>query len=469
LPYYVTERDAIMDPVALALNSASNPAAMAPRLAPSVLPPMPRTVSETGLPFLFLAELAVKILFLGGQLRMTELAGRMALSVSVIDAVIVYLRAEKLCETSRAGGATGTDADVCYRLTDLGRVRGAEFLTRCGYSGPTPVPLESYNAAVAARSVIRMRIAREEVQANFNDIVVAPGIVDQLGVAMNSGRAMFIHGPAGSGKTFLSERLADLLQGEIAVPHAIFVGGEVVQVFDPVVHEARAADAGVEAPFRRAAGDARWVSCRRPAVLTGGELSLDMLDLKFDHTTRYYQAPPHLKANNGIFIIDDLGRQRCSPEDLLNRWIVPMDRRIDFLALHTGYKFQVPFDVIVVFSSNLPPEELGDGAFLRRIGYKIHIGPLAENDYRSIFMAACAGLGIAWDADAFDWLVRERHQREGRPLLACYPRDLLSQVRDRAAYEGVPPALTSEALGWAWNNFFTGHQVTAPAHRIEGE
>jgi hypothetical protein len=430
---------------------------------------MPRTASETGLPFLFLAELAVKILFLGGQLRMSELAARMRLSVGVIDALIVYLRAEKLCETSRTGGITGTDADVCYRLTDLGRVRGAEFFARCGYTGPAPVPLESYTAAVAARSVISMRIAREAVHATFNNIVVSAGILDQLGVGMNSGRAMFIHGPAGSGKTFLSERLAALLQGEVAVPYAIYVGGEVVQVFDAVVHVACAADAGNEAPFRRSAADARWVSCRRPAVLTGGELSLDMLDLKFDHATRYYQAPPHLKANNGIFIIDDLGRQRCAPEDLLNRWIVPMDRRIDFLSLHTGFKFEVPFDVIVIFSSNLPPEELGDGAFLRRIGYKIHIGALAESDYRRIFMAACARMGIAWDKGAFDWLVRERHLREHRPLLACHPHDLLCQIRDRAAYEGVPPALTPEALDWAWNNFFTGHQVMAPAHSIRGE
>jgi hypothetical protein len=194
-----------------------------------------------------------------------------------------------------------------------------------------------------------------------------------------------------------------------------------------------------------------------------------MLDLKFDHATRYCQAPPHLKANNGIFIIDDLGRQRCSPADLLNRWIVPMDRRIDFLSLHTGYKFEVPFDVIVVFSSNLPPAELGDGAFLRRIGYKIHVGPLVEDDYRRIFIEACVGLGIEWDEASFAWLLTERHAREDRPLLACYPRDLLSQVRDRAAYEGVLPELTPDALDWAWNNFFTGVQQSAPATTTEGE
>ncbi|RJG17814.1 hypothetical protein [Massilia cavernae] len=187
-----------------------------------------------------------------------------------------------------------------------------------------------------------------------------------------------------------------------------------------------------------------------------------MLDLKFDQTTRYYQAPPHLKANNGIFIIDDLGRQRCSPTDLLNRWIVPMDRKLDFLALHTGYKFQVPFDVIVVFSSNLPPAELGDGAFLRRIGYKVHVGPMLENDYKRIFMGCCEQYGIAWCADTFDYLIREYHQREDRALLACYPRDLLSQVRDKGAYEGETPVLTPASIGWAWKNYFTGDQHTAP-------
>ncbi|WP_227496713.1 ATP-binding protein [Massilia litorea] len=451
----------------LALDSESRPDINAPCPAPAVLPPAPLTVAQTGLPFLFLAELAVKTLFLGGLLRITELSARMKLGIGVIEPLIVYLRAERLCEISRAG-ATGTDADVCYKLTDLGRARGAEFLARCGYTGPAPVTLESYGDAVVARSVAAMHIGRAAVQAGFGQVVVPPAILDQLGTAMNSGRAMFIHGPAGSGKTFLAERLAELLTGAIAVPYAIYAGGEVIQMYDPVVHLPAETGPVPGLPFRRAAGDARWVHCRRPAVLTGGELSLDMLDLKFDHATRYYQAPPHLKANNGIFIIDDLGRQRCAPADLLNRWIVPMDRRVDFLSLHTGYKFEVPFDVIVVFSSNLPPAELGDGAFLRRIGYKIHVGPLGEDHYRRIFIEACAGLGIAWDEEAFDWLLKERHAREDRPLLACYPRDLLSQVRDRAAYEGVPPELTPDSLDWAWNNFFTGVQQ-APATGTEGE
>ena len=434
--------------------------AVATAVADTFVPRSPRTINETGLPFVFLVELAVKVLFLRGLVRLVELASHLRLSVSVLDPMITFMRAEKLCEVTRIG-STGTDADISYKLTDLGRVRGVEYLNRCGYAGPAPVTLECYSNEIRARSVASMRISRAAVLAEFGNLVVSSGVLDQLGTAMNSGRAMFIHGPAGSGKTYLAERLAGLLNGSISVPYALYVGGEVVQMYDPVVHrEPEGSGIAVDTFHPRVARDARWITCKRPAVLTGGELTLDMLDLKFDETTRYYQAPPHLKANNGIFIVDDLGRQRCSPTDLLNRWIVPMDRKVDFLSLHTGYKFQVPFDVIVVFSSNLPPAELGDGAFLRRIGYKIHVGPMVENDYRSIFMRACEEHGIEWSSDAFEYLLHDHHYREDRPLLACYPRDLLSQVRDKGAYEGEKPVLTPESLRWAWNNYFTGAQVT---------
>jgi SpoVK/Ycf46/Vps4 family AAA+-type ATPase len=302
-----------------------------------------------------------------------------------------------------------------------------------------------------------MNILREDVAREFSDIVVSPVALGQLGTAMNSGRAIFIHGPAGSGKTYLAERLAGLLQGHIAVPHALTVDGEVVQVFDPMIHTPiDDAPEPRESLDRRVLTDTRWVRCKRPSVLTGGELTLDMLDLRFDPGSRFYQAPPHLKANNGIFIIDDLGRQRCSPEELMNRWIVPMDRRIDYLSLHTGYKFLVPFDVIVVFSSNMPPEQLADGAFLRRIGYKIHIGPLSEADYEKIFRQVCASSAIPYSDEAFRYLLRERHEKEQRPLLACYPRDLLGQVRDLARYEGTAPRLDGRTLDWAWNNYFAG-------------
>jgi hypothetical protein len=206
----------------------------------------------------------------------------------------------------------------------------------------------------------------------------------------------------------------------------------------------------------RAPRDLRWPRSQRPAVLTGGELTLEMLDLRFDPASRLYLAPPHLKANGGIFIIDDLGRQRCTPGELMNRWIVPMDRRLDYLTLQNGYKFPVPFDMAVVFSSNLTPDALDDAAFLRRLGYKIHVGPLNAAQYESVFRQQCVALGIAWQAESFRYLRDQLHARQQQPLMACHPRDLLGQVCDLARYEGRSPQLSPEVLDWAWKNYFTG-------------
>jgi predicted ATPase with chaperone activity len=425
--------------------------------ADRLLPQAPRTVEEAGLPFLFLIELVAKVLFLRGQVRLVELAAHLKLNISVLNPLIVFMRTEKLCEVSRRGGS-GTDADLTYNLTDLGRARATEFLNRNAYAGPAPVPLAAYCAQVEAQSVAQMRIMREHIESEFDGIVVSPIVLEQLGAAMNSGRAIFVHGPAGSGKTYLAERLAGLLKGDIFVPYAILVDGEVVQVYDPIVHRApdRAIDETLDAFDKRALFDSRWMRSKRPAVLTGGELTLDMLDLRFDPGTRFYQAPPHLKANNGIFIIDDLGRQRCSVIELMNRWIVPMDRHFDYLSLHTGHKFLVPFDVIVVFSSNFPPEQLADGSFLRRLGYKIHVGSLDEPQYECVFRQVCEQFAVPYSCDAFQYLLHQHHYKEGRPLLACYPRDILAQVRDLAQYEGRAPSLDERVLDWAWNNYFVG-------------
>jgi hypothetical protein len=265
---------------------------------------------------------------------------------------------------------------------------------------------------------------------------------------------MYIYGPAGSGKTYLIERLAHVRKGTVAVPYALTVGGAIIQMYDPSVHHAVASG-----PARaRDEVDPRWVECARPAVLAGGELTLDMLELKYDAACGYYQAPPQLKANNGIFVVDDVGRQRCAPAELMNRWIVPMDRKVDVLTLHTGVKFQVPFDVQVIFSSNLTPRQIGDEAFLRRIGYKILVGPLGEADYRRVFASACAEFGVAFDEAAFDHLLAAHHHAQARPLMACYPRDLLSHIRDAAAFDGAVPVLEPESLARAWANNFNGHQ-----------
>jgi hypothetical protein len=420
----------------------------------------PRTVDETGLPFLFLAELLAKVLHQRGQLRLPELAAHLKLNVSVIDPLIAFLRAEKLCEVVRIGGS-GTDADLSYLLTEAGRTRAATVLARNAYAGPAPVTLAAYTAQVQAQSVADVHVTRQHMAAAFDGIVVNPRVLAQLGAAMNSGRAVFLHGLAGSGKTYLAERLRDLLSGAIAVPYAIMVDGEAVPVFDNVQHrplavvEEGAGQPGADRGFDRGTAlDMRWVrGLRRPAALAGGELTLDMLDLHFDAHTRLYQAPPHLKSNNGIFIIDDLGRQRCTPDALMNRWIVPMDRNVDYLTLHTGHTFEVPFDVIVVFSSNFVPQRLSDGAFLRRLGYKIDVPAASPEEYARLFAQACRGAGVAFDTGVFDYLI-ERHREHAIPLLACYPRDLLRQLRDLARYEEEAPQLTRRTLDWAWDNYF---------------
>lgn len=429
-------------------GKSSNLSACAPRA--------PRTLDETGLPFLFLVELLIKVLFLRGSVQLIDLSLHIKLNISVLDPLITFIRGEKLCQASRTG-ASGTDADLVYQLTELGRARGMECLRRNSYAGAAPVSLAAYCAQVDLQSVADMHVAREDMDATYHDVVVDPEVLEQLGVSMNSGRAVFIYGPAGGGKTYLGERLSRLLKGSIYLPHAIMIDGEVIQMYDPVVHCAM--DEGIEpahSSHSRSQVDARWVLSARPAVLTGGELTLDMLDLRFDFSTRFYQAPPHLKANNGIFIVDDFGRQRCSAVELMNRWIVPMDRRVDYLSLHTGHKFRVPFDVIVFFSSNLPPAKLADASFLRRLGYKIYVGPLTEEEYQRVFIAVCAQYGVPFSIDAFNYLLHEHHYKEDRALLACYPGDIVSQVRDIAVYEGRVPCLDSATLDWAWNNYFTG-------------
>ncbi|WP_312511782.1 ATP-binding protein [Massilia sp.] len=437
----------------------------------SMLPPQlpsdmraPRTVDETGLPFLFLAELMSKVLYQRGQMRLPELAAHLKLSVGVIDPLVAFLRGEKLVEVARVGNS-GTDADLSYVLTEAGRARAGAAVGRNAYAGPAPVTLAAYTAQVAAQSVAEVHVTRAAMHAAFEGIVVNGHVLAQLGAAMNSGRALFLHGLAGSGKTYLAERLRDLLHGTIAVPYALMVDGEVIPFFDSVQHvvEGECEARGGGGLDRGAAPDARWVRCvRRPAALAGGELTLDMLDLRFDPHTRLYQAPPHLKSNGGIFIIDDLGRQRCTPEALMNRWIVPMDRNVDYLTLHTGHTFQVPFDVIVVFSSNFVPQRLSDGAFLRRLGYKIEVPPASAAEYAELFGQACARIGVTVEEGMFEYLL-ERHRQHGVPLLACYPRDLVRQLRDLARFEERAPALNRSTLDWAWDNYFAAGAPGRPA------
>lgn len=417
-------------------------------------PRAPRNIEETGLNTLFLVELASKILYNGGQLRLTELATRIKLPFGVLEPLVGFMRAERLCEVVRRGEA---ETDVTYTLTELGRVRAEDYLQKSRYAGPAPVTLQDYVAQVQKQSIAGMRVTHEQMDSVFSKVVANPRVLGQFGAAMNSGRAMFLYGPAGSGKTFLAERLAKVLSGRVYVPYAIAIDADVIQVFDPQVH--RRVDIEVipgSIIESRKNRDERWQLCERPVVVAGGELTLAMLDIEFDEHARYYHMPPQVKANNGLLVIDDLGRQLVPPHQLMNRWIVPLDRKVDYLSLHSGAKFTVPFDVKVIFSTNLTPQVLDDDAFLRRLGYKIFLGPLDELEYRQVFRGVCEELGIAYADRWVEYLLR-RHQYHGdRPLLACIPRDILEQVRDRTAYSGAQLELSEEMLDWAWGNYFAG-------------
>jgi len=436
------------------MNLLQFPAAI-PRTVQDIratLPRAPQTPEETGLSTTFLVELLAKTMFQLGLTKLTELSSQLCLAGTVVETICIFMRRESLIEVTRRGQH---EADVQFDLTQAGRLRAAEWLARSSYVGAAPVTLEVYTQRVQEQSVTNQSITADQVHAAFKDLVVPERLIDLLGTAVNSGRPILLHGPSGSGKTYLAERLHRLITGAVAIPYAICVHGEVIRVFDAQCHRQLALDTAPRTALdNREKADSRWALCERPCIVSGGELTLEMLDLSFDGRAGYYEAPPHFKANNGLFVVDDLGRQVISPRALMNRWVVPMERRHDHLMLRNGGKFTIPFDMVLVFSSNLRPSQLEDAAFLRRLGHKIAIEAVSQEDYARIFERACAAESIVHDPAAFYQLVHGYHQRLGRPLLACYPRDLLHLIASRARYLEVEAELSSELLDWAWQAYF---------------
>lgn len=413
-------------------------------------PSSPHRLADTGLDEQMVVELVSKVFYLRGNLRLIDLVQHVRLPSGLLEETLRFLRSERIIDLLRRGASAG---DVDYRLTESGRVRAAEYLRKCQYSGPAPVSLADYATQVRRQSIADLRINQEDIENAYRDIVVSSEFRDLIGAAMNSNRSMFFYGPSGSGKTFLAESLVRLLHGTIYVPHALAVSGEIIQLFDPMIHRPVDSETAHRGLDNRARIDQRWVPCARPVAISGGELTIDMLDLQYDPITGYYQAPAHVKANNGIYIIDDLGRQLVRPDQLMNRWIVPMDRRRDYLNLHTGSSFEIPFDVKLVFSTNLTPDVVADEAFLRRLGYKIRVGAVSESKYEQIFRNVCDEFGIAFNADAFESLL-SLHHRTNRPTLACYPRDLIAQMGNDATYRECPVELSPQLVDWAWHSYF---------------
>lgn len=414
--------------------------------------PRPQTLAATGLPSAFLGDLLEKHLFEGGVLSMRELVGRTALSGRLLEELLAFLRKEGRIEVRAQHG----DSSLGYALTERGRGSAMASLMASGYVGPTPVPLDYYNQVVLTQSVRGRKVTRERMIAAFDDTVLNPVMLDRLGPAMNSGKAIFVYGAPGTGKTFITQRLARLFDDMCLIPHAIAIGDTVVRIFDPSVHRQFQDNSPVVMLNR--GHDPRYVLCQRPLVITGGELTADMLEVQFDPASRQYRAPLQVKANGGMLILDDLGRQRVPPTTVLNRWIMPMEEGVDYLSMSTGQHFRTPFDVILVFSTNLQPRQLVDDAFLRRIGYKIGFESLDPQQYHLIWQRVCEARSVRHDAALCQFVIDSLYLPTGTPLLPCHPRDLIGMALDRAIYLDEWVGLTAEALQWAWDNYF----VTTP-------
>ncbi len=413
------------------------------------LAPQPRTIAETGLSDQLLVDLLCKHLHEGGALDMARLVDRLALPGTVLEEVLGLLRKDGRIEV--LGQHNGQA--LRYSLTERGRNAARDALDRGGYIGAAPFPVSTYRSLVKLQTVHHARIDAEKMRAAYSGVVLAGELLDQLGVAVNSGRAIMIYGPAGTGKTYISGRLIRLFSEAIWVPHAIAVNDAVVEIYDPQIHQ-RLDEPGQNNLLLNEGIDRRLLCCMRPLVACGGELCMEQLDVRYDPLSRRYLAPLQLKASNGLFIIDDLGRQRMPPAELFNRWIVPMEEKRDFLNLGGGRQCVLPFDLILVFSTNLNPLELADEAFLRRIGYKLRFSYLKPSEYQGIWRQESERLGIGFDPQLLRYVLRELYEAEGMPLVPCHPRDLLGMALDRQRYVGASGPLTPDDLHWAWQNYF---------------
>ena len=428
------------------------------------VPPQPKTVRDTGLEQSLITELVIKAMYAIGKTHLPILTGKLRLSINVLREVLDVILAEQLAEVAGRGDS---DLDVHYQLTAGGRQRAQEYLARCRYVGPAPVTLQAYRDVAlrqSSRHAAAARVGAAELAAAFADDCLDPAVRDLLGAAMQSSRSLLLYGPSGSGKTTLARKLGRLQQGLVAVPYALLIDQEIVQFHDPLLHLLPSPLQARQAEDRRSV-DTRWSLCQRPVVQVGAELSEEMLDLRHDPAGGVYHAPPHFMANGGILVVDDLGRQRMPAADLLNRWAGPLDAGADQLTLHGGHKVSVPFDVTLVFATNLAPQLLLDDSFMRRVAYKIHVGALSEPNYRSLFRHQCRATRIAYDEEAVEYLVTRLHAPSGRPLLASYPRELLGRIADFAGFAGGAPRLTVAALEQAWISMFAGcgSGASAPA------
>lgn len=434
------------------LPSRSVPESAVPHASGPFFPREPATLEETGLTLGDLEALILKLLLTHGAVAGRRMAEQLRLPLGLLNEVLGVLRKEQLlgiCGQAPMG-------DFQYDLTDEGRSRARWHAEKCTYCGAAPVPLAAYVASVEQQSARRAGVRLPNLCRALEDLILPPALLSQLGQAMHAGRGLLLYGQPGNGKTSIAERLVRALPEPIWIPRTITVTGEIIRLFDPANHE--------EVPLEPPPGqlldtvphDRRWVRIRRPLIVLGGELRMEQLEIAHNPATGILEATVQLKSNGGVLVVDDFGRQKCSTAELLNRWIVPLEKGFDFLNLPSGRQIQVPFEQLLVFSTNLPPQKLVDEAFLRRIAYKIEVGDPSPREFRELCQLWCQRLGLECRSEAIDHLLNRHFTEGGRPMRYCHPRDLMLQVRAFCEFNDLPPVVTPKALDVAVKNYFAG-------------
>jgi predicted ATPase with chaperone activity len=415
----------------------------------SFQPQEPATAKDTGLSEALIEDLILKFLSGIGSESGRGISDQLCLPLAVLEDRFFALRQRQ--EIAPTGSAML--GDHVYRLTDVGRDRAHRALRESAYVGPAPVPLDDYISSVHAQTISSERPRKSTLQKAFSDIHVEPEMLAQLGPAINAGKGMFIYGPPGNGKTTIAQRITRCFGQNILIPHAIVEGGKIIKMYDASCH--KAVRAASESLFRTAEFDRRWIRIERPTVVVGGELTMDSLELKHDPVSNVSEASLQLKSNCGCLLIDDFGRQRINPTELLNRWIIPLENRIDYLSLSNGRKIEVPFEQLIIFSTNLEPTDLADDAFLRRIPFKIEIGNPSREEFHLLFKVFAKKHGLECPPEMVDYLVRTHYDSSGRPLRRCQARDLIEQVKYYCDYNELPLEITEEYLDHAVRTYFT--------------